>query len=77
MSYTIPHYYPKYEILWDDDYLANSPFNATYMYNDHYVYCFLTCFPQAVRRSQWALLLDVAGTQPDGDSQVCVCVCVW
>ena len=77
MSYTIPHYYPKYEILWDDDYLASGPFNATYMYNDHYVYCFLTCFPQAVRRSQWALLLDVAGTQPDGDSQVCVCVCVW
>ena len=27
MSYTIPHYYPKYEILWDDDYLAKGPFN--------------------------------------------------
>ena len=27
MSYTTPHYYPKYEILRYDDYLANGPFN--------------------------------------------------
>ena len=28
MSYTITNYYPKYEILWDDDYLANGPFDT-------------------------------------------------
>ena len=28
MSCTTPHYYPKYEILWNDDNLANGPFNG-------------------------------------------------